>query len=82
MLPLAEAGQPVEAYRVAVAGLTDHPEQPSLHYNLGCHASRAGDSARALEHLARAFAGNRQPRDWAASDRDLDPLRSDPRYPQ
>lgn len=81
-LPAAEAGEPAEAYRIAAAGLADHPDHPSLHYNLACFASRAGDTDLALEHLARAVAADPQARKWAATDRDLDPIRSDPRYPQ
>lgn len=80
-LPAAEAGEPAKAYEIASAGLEDHPDHPSLHYNLACYASRAGDTDRALEHLARAFAGNPQTREWAVTDSDLDTVRGDPRYP-
>jgi tetratricopeptide (TPR) repeat protein len=80
-LPLAQAGEPARAYELASAGLTDHPDHPSLHYNLACYASLAGDTDRALEHLARAFEGDPRTRDWAETDSDLDPIRSDPRYP-
>ena len=39
------------------------------------------DPDRALKHLARASAANPKTREWAATDPDLDPIRSDPRYP-
>lgn len=81
-LPAAEAGEPDRAYEIAAAGLADHPDHPSLHYNLACYASRAGDSDRALKHLARAFEEDPATREWAASDADLDSIRSDPRYPR
>lgn len=81
-LPFAQAGDPGKAYEIASAGLDDNPDQPSLHYNLACYASLAGDSDRAIEHLARAFEGDPRTREWAATDSDLDPIRSDPRYPE
>jgi hypothetical protein len=80
-LPAAEAGDPGEAYKIAAAGLTSHPDHPTLHYNLACFASRAGDSGRALEHLSTAFAGDAITREWAQTDSDLDPIRTDPRWP-
>ena len=80
-LPAAEAGDPASAYEIAAAGLTDHPDHPSLHYNLACYASQAGDTDRALEHLNRAVEQDPRTRSWAATDSDLDPIRSDPRYP-
>jgi len=80
-LPAANAGDPARAYEIAAAGLTDHPDHPTLHFNLACYASLAGDTDRALEHLARAVEGNPQARTWAASDPDLDAIRADPRYP-
>ncbi len=79
--PAAEAGDPASAYEVAAAGLTDHPDHPSLHYNLACYACQAGDIDRALEHLSRAVEQDPETRSWAATDSDLDAIRSDPRYP-
>jgi tetratricopeptide (TPR) repeat protein len=81
-LPAAEAGEPAEAYKIAAAGLSTHPDNPSLQYNLACFASRAGDADRALEHLARAFAGDPRTREWAQTDSDLDMVRADPRWPR
>jgi tetratricopeptide (TPR) repeat protein len=75
------AGDPQAAYDVAAAGLSDHPESASLHYNLACYASLAGHSDRAIEHLGRAFALDQLTREWAAQDSDLDAIRADPRYP-
>jgi tetratricopeptide (TPR) repeat protein len=76
-----DAGDPQGAYDTAAAGLADHPDNASLHYNLACYAALAGDADRALEHLARAFELDPQTCDWAAADADLDAIRSDPRYP-
>jgi hypothetical protein len=80
-VPAAQAGEPGRAYQIAAAGLAEYPDHPPLHYNLACYASLAGDKERALEHLARAFEGNPETREWAESDQDLDAIRSDPRYP-
>jgi len=81
-LPAAEGGDPDAAYATAAAGLADHPDQPSLHYNLACFASLAGNTDRALAHLRRAFDGDPRTREWAETDSDLDPIRSDPRFPR
>lgn len=78
--PAAEAGDHARAYDIVAEGLADHPEHPSLHYNLACYASLAGETDRALAHLAHAFAQSPETREWAATDADLDPLRSDPRF--
>lgn len=81
-LPAAEAGEPSRGYEIAAEGLADHPDHPALHYNLACYASLAGDTDRALSHLAKAFELDPQAREWAERDSDLDPIRSDPRYPR
>ena len=81
-LPSAEGGEPAKAYEIAGAGLVDYPDHPSLHYNLACFASLAGETDRALDHLGRAFEGDPRTREWAATDSDLDALRTDPRYPR
>jgi hypothetical protein len=81
-VPDAEAGDPLAAYATAAAGHADHPDHPSLHYNLACYASLARDTERAIAHLRRAFDGDPRTREWAATDEDLDPIRSDPRYPK
>jgi tetratricopeptide (TPR) repeat protein len=75
------AGDPQGAYDTAAAGLVDHPDSASLHYNLACYAALAGNGERAIEHLTRAFELDPVTREWAAADSDLDSIRSDPRYP-
>ena len=79
--PAADAGDPRQAYEITAAGLKDHPDNGSLHYNLACYASLDGDPDLALMHLSRAFELDPNTRDWASSDTDLDAIRSDPRYP-
>lgn len=75
------AGDPQGAYETAAAGLTDHPDNASLHYNLACYAALAGHTEPALKHLTRAFELDPKIRDWAAGDSDLNVIRSDPRFP-
>jgi len=70
------------AYDFASQGLADHPDNASLHFNLACYASMAGDREAALEHLGRAIELDPQVREWAATDTDLDPIRDDPRFPR
>ena len=69
------------AYDLASEGLADHPDHPSLHYNLACYAAMAGMRDAALEHLRRAVEREPQMREWAATDSDLDPIRDDPAFP-
>jgi hypothetical protein len=75
------AGDPQTAYATAAAGLGDHPDNASLHYNLACFASLAGDTGRAIDHLIKASQLDPSTRQWAADDHDLDAIRSDPRFP-
>jgi adenylate cyclase len=79
--PAADAGDPQRAYETTAAGLPDHPDNASLHYNLACYASLAGDADRAIMHITSAFELDPATRGWAESDTDLDGIRSDPRYP-
>lgn len=79
--PAIDAGDPGRAYEIAAAGLDDHPDHAGLQYNLACFASLAGQSDRAVDHLARAVALDPAAREWAATDPDLDAIRADPRYP-
>jgi hypothetical protein len=75
------AGDPKGAYETAAAGLGDHSESGSLHYNLACYAALAADNDQAIVHITRAFELEPKTREWAADDADLDAIRSDPRYP-
>ena len=79
--PAVDAGDPQRAYETAAAGLQDHPDNASLHYNLACYASLAGDAERAIMHISRAFELDPATRQWAEGDTDLDGIRADPRYP-
>jgi tetratricopeptide (TPR) repeat protein len=73
--PAYDAGDFARAYAIASAGLADHPEHGSLHYNLACYAARDGRLELAREHLAKALAAEPRAAEWAAQDDDLAALR-------
>jgi tetratricopeptide (TPR) repeat protein len=79
--PAYEAGDFARAYEIASAGLADHPENGTLHYNLACYAALAGDREGALRHLRIAFERDQRTRGFAADDDDLAALRDDPEFP-
>ena len=56
-------------------GMADHPDNPSLLYNLGCFEALAGDHNAAVAHVQRAFELNPELREQAAIDSDLDSIR-------
>jgi tetratricopeptide (TPR) repeat protein len=56
------------------------PGDAILHYNLACYWSLAGNSRRALQHLAEAIDIDGNFRDMVADEPDFDPIRSDPLF--
>lgn len=75
--PAYDAGDYARAYEIASAGLADHPENGSLHYNLACYAALAGDREAALRHLQVAFDRDPRSREWVKEDDDLASLRDE-----
>ena len=73
--PLAEAGEYDKAAQMVAAGMPDHPDNPSLLYNLGCYEALAGDHDAATEHVQRALELNPELREHAEKDTDLDSIR-------
>lgn len=73
-------GRLPDAIRSLDAGLAASPRQPILLYNLACYHSLAGNVAAAIDHLARAIAIDERFRDLTGTERDFDPIRSDPRF--
>jgi len=69
------------AIAIAAEGLADHPENPSLNYQLACYHALAGHADAALDHLETAVRANPETARWAATDTDLDSIRQDPRFP-
>jgi tetratricopeptide (TPR) repeat protein len=76
--PAYESGDYARAYEIASEGLADHPDHPSLNYQLACYMALAGDREQAIEHLKVAYENNRATREWAAGDDDLVSVRDDP----
>jgi mannose-6-phosphate isomerase-like protein (cupin superfamily) len=79
--PAFAAGDYDRATEIASEGLVDHPDSSGLHYELACYAAVGGRHDEAIEHLARAVAANPRMLEWAAEDRELDPIRGRPDYP-
>lgn len=73
-------GRLPEAIQALTMGLEAAPGQPILLYNLACYHSLAGDVAAAIDHLTRAIAIDARFRDLTGTERDFDPIRSDPRF--
>jgi tetratricopeptide (TPR) repeat protein len=69
-----------DAIRSLKAGLAASPRQPMLLYNLACYHSLAGNVAAAIDHLTRAIAIDERFRDLTGTERDFDPIRTDPRF--
>jgi tetratricopeptide (TPR) repeat protein len=69
-----------DAIRALEAGLAAAPRQPLLLYNLSCYHSLAGNVGLAIEHLTRAIAIDARFRELTGTERDFDPIRTDPRF--
>ncbi len=80
--PDLNAGRYDEAMRMLLAGLETKPDNPAILYNLACAEALAGYSDAALEHLNAAVTGDEVFREPAQTDRDLDSIRDDPRFPR
>lgn len=52
-----------------------HPDEPTIHFNLGCYACQQGDFKEARRRVNRAVALEKSFRSLAATDPDLAPLR-------
>jgi tetratricopeptide (TPR) repeat protein len=73
-------GRLSDAIRSLELGLDAEPRQPILLYNLACYHSLDGNITAAIDHLTRAIALDDRFRDLTGSERDFDPIRSDPRF--
>lgn len=79
--PHLEAGEPERGIEIFERTLAEFPGNPNVLYNLACFESLAGRTDEALAHLAEAVEGDPRTREWAQTDSDFDPIRSDPRFP-
>jgi quercetin dioxygenase-like cupin family protein len=68
------------ALEILEATLADYPDNPFLFYNMACCESLMGRKDEALTHLKKALAAHEPFVELARDDRDLDPVREDPRF--
>lgn len=62
------------AHGILKEALQRHPDEPAVHYNLGCYACQLGDLPAAKEHLKKAFRLEPKYRVMGLDDPDLQPL--------
>ena len=79
--PLLDAGRFDDGIALIEQALHEHPDNPSVLYNLACAESRAGRGADALTHLGQAVAINDKFVQYARRDPDFAPIRDDPAFP-
>ncbi len=80
-VPLARAGRWDEAIALHAEALSDHPDHPSLLYNLACMEARGGHHLDALLHLRRAVELEERWAERARADEDFAAIRSEPGFP-
>jgi adenylate cyclase len=78
---LVRLGERERALEWASRALLLDPANRNLRYNMACAMAQAGETERALELLESVFKGaNRRGVEWFKVDKDLDPVRGDPRF--
>jgi tetratricopeptide (TPR) repeat protein len=70
------------ALEIASEGFEQWPDHAHLHYQVACYHALDGNADAALEHLAKACAGDERAKEWARGDSDFDSVRDDPRFDQ
>ena len=75
-------GDPEGAVAIAREALEQHPDNPSVLYNLACFEALAGHEDDAMAHLKRAIELRPPAREWAQCDDDLAALRDAGRLPE
>jgi hypothetical protein len=78
---LARASDPQGAVAIVREALEEHPDNPSMLYNLACFEALAGHDDDAIGHLERAIELRPEAADWAQHDDDLATLRGRPDFP-
>ena len=79
-VPAYNAKRYDEAEALLREGLELYPGNPSLLYDLACLDALQGRTEEALQHLTTAVEAQPKYKDYAATDSDLESLRSDPRF--
>ena len=75
-----EPGEYARGVKLLREALGRHGEDPVLLYDLACFESLAGDTDKALAHVARSLELDPQLRPGAAADSDFEALRQDTRF--
>ena len=78
--PFFGSGEPERAYELLSAANTEHPDAPSVLYNLACAEALLGKSDEAVEHLRRAVELYPRFAEYARKDTDFDSIRDDPGF--
>ena len=78
---LSQAGDHEGALRLVADGLDQHPERPTLLYNLACYEALAGQPEQAVVHLARAIELEPRMAEWARGDADFASVRNRSDFP-
>jgi len=77
---LKRLGRLSDAIEALERGHRASPRQAIVLYNLACYHSLAGNVPAAIENLTQAIALDDRYRDLTGTERDFDPIRSDPRF--
>ena len=80
-IPAWQSGDYATAQRMIEDGLRQHPENPSLLYDLACLEALQGESDAALRHLTHAVELKPGYAKDAQQEEDFASIRSDPRFP-
>ena len=78
--PFFGSGEPERAYELLAAANTEHPDAPSVLYNLACAEALLGKSDEAVEHLRRAVELYPGFAEYARKDTDFDSIRDQPGF--
>ncbi|HEX5260204.1 MAG TPA: hypothetical protein VFW18_01910 [Gaiellales bacterium] len=78
---LSQSGDHEGALRLVADGLDQHPERPTLLYNLACYEALAGQREQAIVHLARAIELDPRMAEWARGDADFESVRDRSDFP-
>jgi tetratricopeptide (TPR) repeat protein len=78
--PYFQSGEPERAYELLAAADEEHPDSPSILYNLACAEALTGKPEEAVEHLRRAVELYAPFADIARDDPDFDSVREHPSF--
>jgi Flp pilus assembly protein TadD len=80
-IPAWRAGDYTGARRTIENGLREHPDNPSLLYDLACAEALDGEPEAAVDHLRRAVELKPEYAEDAQKEEDFASIRDHPRFP-